>query len=554
MTSDIPSLEQTFKVADWLVDPRANRIQQGDHTVVLEPKVMRVLVCLAARAGEVMSREQLEAEAWAGVIVGYDALTNAIIKLRKAFDDDPRHPHIIETLSKKGYRLVAPVQGVEAMAMPETPSRSHWWAAAAALGLLTILALWWQPWTAPTSPDSSPPTVVPDKPSIAVLPFVNLSGKEELGYFSDGITDEIITALSKLSGLFVISRTSSFTYKEQLIDIKQVGQKLGVRYVLEGSVRRSGGRVRVTAQLIDANTGFQLWAERYDRKLTDSLDLQDEITKRIVASLSIELSAAEQRTLAKRYTNDMEAFDYFLRGQALLVRHSKDANERARDMFAKAIERDPVFARAYAALALTYADAYRFFWSSDVDVAGRQAVDIAQKAVALDTDSPQANWVLGYVELFVSDNPKRAIESGRRALAFEPNNADGHALLAVSYIYAGQPDRARDLIQRAMRLNPHYPSQYPSVLGYAHFFSGRYDDARVALQEALEQNPERLPPNVYLAATYVRAGQLDEARWQAKMIRSIDPLFSARTWAKRQPFSHQGTLEDVVRDLERAGL
>jgi adenylate cyclase len=396
--------------------------------------------------------------------------------------------------------------------------------------------------------------VVPDKPSIAVLPFANLSGKEELGYFSDGITDEIITALSKLSGVFVISRTSSFTYRGQPIDIKQVGQKLGVRYVLEGSVRRSGGRVRVTSQLVDTNTGFQLWAERYDRKLKDSLDLQDEITKRIVASLSIELSAAEQRTLAKRYTNDMEAFDYFLRGQALFVRHSKDANERARDMFAKAIERDPVFARAYAALALTYADAYRFFWSRDVDEAGRQAVDLAQKAVSLDIDSPQANWVLGYVELFVSGNPKSAIESGKRALAFEPNNADGHALLAVSHIYVGQPDRARDLIQKAMRLNPHYPSQYPSVLGYAHFFSGRYDDARVALQEALEQNPERIPPNVYLAATYVRAGELDEARWQAKVIQLIDPLFNVKTWARRQPFSEPGTLESVVKDLERAGL
>ncbi len=387
-----------------------------------------------------------------------------------------------------------------------------------------------------------------------MLPFANLSGREAQSYFSDGVTDEIINALSRVSGLLVISRTSSFAYKGQPIDIKEVGRELGARYVVEGSVRRAGGRVRIIAQLVDAKTGFQLWAERYDRKLEDTLDVQDEVARRIVSSLSVELSEAERRSLARRYTNDVEAYDYFLRGQAEFVRHTAAANERARAMLDKAIERDPAFARAYAAKALTYADAYRFSWGDDADFAARQALGLARKAVSLDIDSPETHWVLGYVELFVSDDPEAALEAGRRALALEPSNADAHALLAVSHLYVSEPDRARELIQKAMRLNPHYPSQYPSVLGYAHFFSGRYDNARVALEEAIEQNPERTPPNVYLVATHMRAGRLEEARWRATLLRSIAPQFDAEAWAQRQPFVDRNTVKRVVADLRRAGL
>ena len=387
-----------------------------------------------------------------------------------------------------------------------------------------------------------------------MLAFANLSGKDEFEYFSDGITDEIITSLSRLSGLLVISRTSSFAYKGKPIDIKEVGQQLGARYVLEGSVRRYGGRVRINAHFIDAMTGFQLWAERYDRPFEDVLGLQDEITRRIVGSLSVELSADERRALARRYTNDMQAFDYFLRGQAQFVRHTPDDNRMARKMFTGAIERDPAFARAYGAKALTFVDAYRFSWGDNPEAAAEQALTLARKAVALDIDSPEVNWVLGYVELFVSRDPERAIAAGEQAIVVDPNSADAYALLARAYLATGKPERARELIEKAMRLNPHYPSQYPSVLGYAHFFSKRYDSAIIALEDALRENPERLPPNVYLVATYVRSGRMDDAKWQAETVRSIDPRFVAGTWVERQAFSDRQTADRLVADLQRAGL
>jgi adenylate cyclase len=419
--------------------------------------------------------------------------------------------------------------------------------AAATIGIVLLLV------------DRDEPTVNPrpvpaGQPSVAVLPFTNLSDDPAQEYFSDGITEEIITSLSRLSGLLVISRSSSFAYKGQLIDVREVGKQLDARYVLEGSVQRYQDRVRIIAHFVDAESGFQLWAERYDRPFEDALALQDEITRQIVDSLSIELSAAERRNLAKRYTNDMQAFDNFLQGQAQFVRHTPEANRRARELFTRAIERDPAFARAYGAKALTYADAYRFFWTDSPEPDAEEALNLARQAVALDIDSPETNWVLGYVELFVAGDSERAIESGERALAGDPNNSDAHALLAVCYVFSGRPERGRELIEQAMQLNPHHPSQYPSVLGYAHFFSGEYDSARLALEEAIRQNPDRVSPNIFLVATLVRMGQLGDAKWQAEIVRSIDPQFDIQAWAQRWPYWEAEIRDRFVADLQRAGL
>jgi len=555
-----PLSEQAFTVADWLVEPSANSIRRGDRAVVLEPKVMRVLLCLAARAGEVMSREQLEADAWPGVVVGYDALTSAIIKLRKAFDDSPRTPRVIETLSKKGYRLIAPVAPADATALPvvaptaQSPLRLARWAVLVVPVLLAAIALWWwQPWTLRQGPGGDAPAQTADKPSIAVLPFANLSGGQESDYFSDGITDEIIISLSKLSGLFVISRSSTAGYKNQLIDIREVGKKLGVRYMLEGSVRRAGGRLRITTQLVDAGTGFQLWSERYDREVKDTLEVQDEITRRIVASLSVELSAAERHALSRRYTNNVEAFDDLLKGQSFYARSNREDNARARELYLHAIELDPAFARAYSAVALTYTEDFRHGWGGDPAASMKHAIDMAQRAVVLDDSIPQTFWALAYVQVFNKQYDQAEV-AAEHAIALDPNNADAHTTLAFCRVYQGRGREAIPLVLKAMRLNPNYPTQYPSILGRAYYHTGQYEEAEKVLQHAMEMNPVRVAPHVYLVLTYVALGRLEEASWEAEQIRVYAPDFSLDNLDQLIPISSANELAHIRDDLRRAGL
>ena len=292
-----------------------------------------------------------------------------------------------------------------------------------------------------------PAPVVPDKPSIVVLPFSNLGNDPAQVYFSDGITADITTSLSKLSGLFVIASSSAQNYRNPPTDIKQLAETLGVRYVLEGNVRRSGNRLRVNAQLIDANTGFQLWAERYDRDMKDVLDVQDDVTAKIVNALSVELTEAERQRSARRYTVNIEAYDEFLRGQFLYVRGTPEDNLQARALFQQAIDRDPGFARAYGAMALTYVDEFRFGWGKNPAAALERALELANRAVALDDQLPQAYRALSYAYLHRREY-QNSIDAIQRAIALDPNDADGRASLALSHVYDGKlrnrdPDAAR---------------------------------------------------------------------------------------------------------------
>ncbi len=391
-----------------------------------------------------------------------------------------------------------------------------------------------------------------DKPSVAVLPFDNMSGDPDQEYFSDGLTEDLITDLSKISGLFVVARNSVFVYKEQAVNIQEVGRELGVGYVLEGSVRKANGTVRITAQLIDTTTGGHLWAERYDRDLEDIFALQDEVVGKIVAALAVELTEDEQELLLQDVTDNLEAYDYAKRGWWNYHQLTKEANAQARLMFERAIDLDPQFADAYAGLGFTYYEEWAQLWSQDPQSLER-AYGMAQQAIALDDSQSGAYTLLSHVYLWRNQH-EQAIAEQERAVALDPNNGDRYRDLAEVLIFAGRPEEAIGLIEKAMRLNPHYPVTYAVSLGLAYSSLGRYEEAITAHQEALTLNPFFFYSHVSLAAIYSETGQEEEARYHWNEALKINPQLSLEIMRERLPFKDQAVLETMLDALREAGL
>jgi adenylate cyclase len=376
---------------------------------------------------------------------------------------------------------------------------------------------------------------LPDKPSIVVLPFVNMSQDPKQEYFSDGITEDLTTDFSKISGLFVIARNSAFTYKGKAVKVQEVSKALGVRYVMEGSVRKTDTQVRVTAQLIDATTGYHLWSERYDRPLTDIFTLQDEIVQKIVLALRVTLTPEEQERFRRFPTNDLEAYDYFLRGAGQLKRSTKEANGQARQWFEKAIELDPQYAGAYAALSATHALDWMFQWGPEPPLALERAFETAQRAVALDDSLPIAHIVLGQAYLWKRRHAQATAEA-ERAIALDPNYAEGYALLGNILIFSGRPQDSVGIVEKAMRLNPHYPAHYLNTLGVAYCNAGRYDEAIATQKRALARNPQVVGPHFCLAACYGHLGREAEAQAEAAEIMRINPKFSLEVFQRNVPY------------------
>jgi TolB-like protein/tetratricopeptide (TPR) repeat protein len=383
----------------------------------------------------------------------------------------------------------------------------------------------------PLSPQSSalvtqeaPALPLPDKPSIVVLPFVNMSEDPKQEYFSDGITEDLTSDLSKISSLFVIARNSAFTYKGKAVKVQDVSKELGVRYVLEGSVRRADDQVRVTAQLIDATTGYHLWSERYDRPLQDILRLQDEVVRKIVTTLGLQLSVQEQGYIIRKHTDNLEAYDFFLRGVESFYRVTKEANAQARQMFEKAVALDPQYAEAYAWLSYTYYEEWIFRWSADPQNLERALV-LVQQALALDDSLPRAHSLLSlvYAEKHQYD---QAIAEGERATALDPNNADSYRMRAGMLNFAGRPEDALQMLEQAMRLNPHYPPMYLWSLGWAYSLTGRYTEAVATLQEFISRSPNHQVGHLYLALSYVQ-------QWASQQSADAQTLVQALAAAQR---------------------
>ena len=351
--------------------------------------------------------------------------------------------------------------------------------------------------------------LLPKKPSIAVLPFINLSEDPQQEHFADGITENIITALAQIPNLFVIARNSTFTYKGKPVKVQQVAEDLGVRYVLEGSMQRSGDRVRINVQLIDALKGHHLWAKRYDREVKDIFTLQDDITQKIVTALEVKLNAEERARHFRRMTSNAEAYEYLLRGLQPFHRVTKEDNTLAREMFEKTVELDPRSAAAWTFLAWTHAQDVRFRWSEDPHHSLKQAKELAQKALALDDSYPGAYSLLGDLHLIKREH-ERAIALGRKAVVLAPNVAVYKAILAMTLFYSGRPQEAVPLVKEAMRLDPHYPAWFLWSLGNSYRLMGRYKQAIGVFKEHLARESGSFFPHLNLATSYSQAGQLEK--------------------------------------------
>ncbi|WP_192363677.1 adenylate/guanylate cyclase domain-containing protein [Mesorhizobium mediterraneum] len=408
--------------------------------------------------------------------------------------------------------------------------------------------------TATSQPVTSRPTTeLPPKLSIAVLPFANMSGDAEQEYFADGISEDIITSLSKLPQLFVIARNSSFTFKGKNVHVQEVGRNLGVRYVLEGSVRKSGNRVRITAQLIDAASGGHLWAERFDRDLTDIFAVQDDVTQQIVGALAINLTEGDRQRLAPKHTGNIEAYDYFLRGRELWHRLTKETNVAARDLLQGAIKLDPNFASAHAFLALTHVLDYLNGWSPSPPNSREQAEELATRAVALDDRDPRAHWALSIVELY-SRRHDVAISEAQRAIVLNPNFAEGHVSLGEALYYSARADEALKYFDRAKVLNPYFPDVLLHFQALASFQLGRYEQAVGLLKERLTRNPVTDVSRALLAASYGHLGRFDEARAAWQEVLRVNPDYSLEYRRKVLPYKNPDDFELVVDGLRKAGL
>jgi adenylate cyclase len=394
---------------------------------------------------------------------------------------------------------------------------------------------------------------LPDKPSIAVLPFVNMSGDPEQEYFSDGITEDLITDLSKISGLFVIARNSAFAYKAKAVKVQELSRELGVRFLLEGSVRKAGTRVRINAQLIDAMTGGHLWAERFDRELGDIFDLQDQVTQEIVTALALNLTEGELNGLARRDTSSVTAYDYFLRGLESHYRYTKEENKQAQVLFQKAIDLDPGYAAAYALLALALLHSWTQGWNQDLQLLPK-AFELAQKAISLDDSLPEAYLVLGDLYLFAAKDHDKAVMAFWKAIARSPNYADAFAGLAHVLVWAGRPAEAIDHVKKAMRLNPHHHAWYFFPLGMAYIQTDRLDEAVEACSRGLIRNPDFLGFHLALAGVYADLGKEGEARAEVKEILRISPHYSLDVVRQMAPARDPGFLEQLVASLSKAGL
>jgi adenylate cyclase len=403
-------------------------------------------------------------------------------------------------------------------------------------------------------PGPSPSLGPTDKPAIAVLAFNNMSGDPEQEYFSDGISEDIITDLSKLSELRVIARNSSFTYKGKSVDVKQVGRELSVRYVLEGSVRKAGNRIRVTGQLIDAESGAHIWAERFDRDLTDIFAVQDELTQEIIAALKIKLSKAERALIAGSGTKNVDAHDFFLRGRELLLANKRDREtfERSTDYLRRAIELDPNYAGPYAGLGMAYMLDYQNHWSETPKKSLDEAVRLINESIARDDQDPFAYYVASVIYLWKRDYERSASEA-ETALTINPNYALALNARGFVYIYTGEPAKAITLIEQAIRLDP-VQQLYRHFLGTAYLLADNYETAVAVFKDRIAMTPSTDLSRALLASALGHLGRLEEARQVWRELKEINPRYSYLDHFGRLPFRDPADAEKLTDGLRKADL
>lgn len=432
-------------------------------------------------------------------------------------------------------------------------------AAVVVLAGLTALA-WLYDMFSPVKPEPdreimavvTAPPVPPDLPSVAVMPFANLSDNQAEEYFADGVTEDVITDLSQISGLFVVSRAASFSYKSRSVLPAEVGRELGVRYLVEGSVRRSADRIRVSAKLINAETGFQLWADRWDRDVADIFALQDELTHKIVFALEVNLSAAERERLARRGTDNVQAYEFVKRGRELANRYTRPANRQAREMFARAIELDRDYALAYVGLGWAHFQEWPLGWAEAAQSL-EPALEYGRRALAIDDSLPEAHVLVGWALLW-QRRFDPAVGQGRRALELDPNNAEALSFLANALGFTGEPKQALEMAKRAVRLNPRLDTQDLYSLAHALWLLDSADQAAELLDQIIERTPSIIPVRVLLARILVAEGRWEAAQAQVAAILELDPGYNVVRAAARLPYRDKTLLQAAVEALKAAGL
>jgi adenylate cyclase len=400
---------------------------------------------------------------------------------------------------------------------------------------------------------ASRPPEVPDRPSIAVLPFANMSGDAEQEYFSDGISEDLITDLSKVSALFVIARNSSFTYKGKTAKVQEIGRDLGVRFVLEGSIRKAGNRVRITAQLIDATTGGHLWADRFDRDLTDIFATQDEVVQQIVGALAVKLTQGETQQRRRGGTKNVEAYECWLRARELLGKATAESIVRCKTLYRRALEIDPAFPAPYAGLAFAGISDYVNGWAEDPALSLEEAERSARRGIELDDRLSVGHVALGNVLVWRRRHDDALVQLGR-AIELDHNFAQGHALLGMALMYSGRAAESLAPFAAAMRLDPHYPNIVLHILGQAHFSLGQYETAATHLLQRIARNPSTDASRMLLAACYGHLGRAEDARaaWQGLL--GVNPGFSMTQRSQVLPYKDSSDFDRIVEGLAKAGL
>jgi TolB-like protein/Tfp pilus assembly protein PilF len=507
---------------DRTVDLRFGSVTDAAGQVAtLRPQAAQVLNLLAARRGALVTKDELMQAVWPGIAVTDDSLVQCIKEIRQAIGDD-RH-QVITTVVKRGY--VLRVEALLQSAPLNVPTKGPEATTSAVL-----------------------PRIAEQLHSIAVLPFTNLSSDAEQEFFVDGLTEDLITELSKAAGLFVIARHSCFAFKNKPMDVRQVAQELGVRYIVEGSARRGAARIRINAQLIDAREGGgHLWAERFDRDLVDIFAIQDEVVACIVEALLGKLAAS--KLPGRRPPKSIEAYDLLVRGRFLWQRSMVEEGKEARRLFERAIALDPDYAEAHAFLAWTHWMGW-VNWFETVDPHRRLSLEIAQRAVALDPNDPFAHSVLAYV-LEYEHNYEGSAAQIEMALQVDPNNADVYAMQTDLLVMDGQPMAAIESIARAMRLNPRPPAWYYWLKGEAEYAARDYVNAIKTLRhEATYGTPSRS----ILAAALAQLGRIEEARTEARLFMADYPDFRIETFLDTQPFRNQADRAHFAEGYRKAGV
>lgn len=536
--------DETRQIGSFSFDPQSEVLRDATgQSVQLRPQSMRVLALLVSRRRKLVTKEELMQEVWADTHVTDDSLVQCISEIRKVLGRDDSK--LLKTIPKQGYRLETQVNARESR-LPSLRLVKILVAAIIVVGLAvpaTLFALRPRP-----EPESA-------KQSIAVMPFINTSGDESQSYFSEGITDDLITDLSKISELTVIARATTFAYRGEQQDARQISRGLGVRYVLQGSVRRDGQRIRINVQLIDGEDGTNIWAERYDGNYDSVFTLQDQVTSSIVSSLALQLTDDEARRISRPPTENPDAYDLYLRGIRAQGFFNRESNLEAQRLFLRAIDLDPEFASAYARLGQAYSLAIETRWTDDIEGTKRKALDSARKAIELDAELPYAYWSIGRIHTrYYAADYDAAVEAFETAIALNPNFADGYMFLAITYVLNGRVEDSLGLIEKAMRLNPEYPFWYLQTLGMAQYFLGNYQASAESFEKAIERNPA--VPWLYhlLIASYGKLEMVDEAEWIAFELEALGQPATVKAILETS-FIHDPQYNSDFEDgLRRAGL